>query len=137
MTVKAHISKEGKIVYPKESLDVMVPYVKSLIERDIRVTILPIEEVDYAKDMLKYYYDIVLPKIHQAMKQKYQSKSIENTDMMLCIGFMWEAIKTEQAFAEILPIKDMDLVKRVKFITWVVEKGTSEFQIHFPSSNDV
>ena len=137
MTVKAHISKEGKIVYPKESIDVMAPYVKSLIERDIRVTILPIEEVDYAKDMLRYYCDIVLPKMHQAYKQKYSSRSLIHTSMMLYIGYGWQGLGEAIKPIEILPIEDMDLVTRVKFITWVVEKGTTEFQIHFPSSNDV
>lgn len=135
-TVRGFVSDEGKLKYRKDAIEVLAPIVHACKGKDVYVTIVPADEIDYQKDMVKYYMEWILPYVFTPMKSK-GVKTIRQTHQCMLEMFAPPVSGVDNQITQQMsiptPIEDMDLSQRVKFIADIAIWAEKTFGIHFKS----
>ena len=87
---------------------------------------MPADEVDFKKDLVDYFKKVIMATLHEALKTKYQTRSIRHS-------ILWVQNKLNIT----IPFEDMTMEERVTCIATIAEFATKEFGITFKSSNEV
>ena len=117
--IRSHISEEGKIQYSAEGIASWKPIIESCKGQDVYMTLVPVAEYDYKKDLTKYYYDWILPFVGVPLKDK-GCDTLRKAHMLLLYMFA-PKFSFDEAKADPLsiPIEDMTLSQRATFIAGV------------------
>lgn len=136
-TGKILIGEDGKFKYQKDTIEAFKKIIDINKGAECYLTLTLCRDVDYKKDLIKYYSDIIVPEIFEALKSK-GVKTIRQTHEFLKYKFS-SPIEIEYKGLNIipLPIEDMDNQQRVKFVTQVGVWATQEFGIHFKSVTEI
>ena len=132
--IRSHISEEGKIQYSAEGIAAWKPIIDSCKGQDVYMTLVPVAEYDYKKDLTKYYYDWILPFVGVPLKDK-GCDTLRKAHTLLLDMF---SDKFEFAGGKFpTPIEDMTLSQRATFIAGVAVWAEKTYGLHLKSSKDV
>ena len=136
--IRSHISEEGKIQYSAEGIAAWKPIIDSCKGQDVYMTLVPVAEYDYKKDLTKYYYDWILPFVGVPLKDK-GCDTLRKAHQFLLTHFAptFTVEKPDGKAAFILPIEDMTLTQRATFIADVAVWAEKTYGLHLKSSKDV
>lgn len=136
MTTKILISEAGKILYSKESIEKLKPIIDSNRGKEMYQTLIPCSELDYSKNLTRYYNDIILCTIHEPFKVKLNSRSIRHTNTMLLLLHAKETKPNAEVY-DVVPVEDMTDAEKISFFSWCAVFALKNYNLNFPSSKDV
>ena len=136
--IRSHISEEGKIQYSAEGIAAWKPIIDSCKGQDVYMTLVPVAEYDYKKDLTKYYYDWILPFVGVPLKDKGCDTLRKSHQFLLELHApQFDISAGDGVMACKVPIEDMTLTQRATFIAAVAVWAEKTYGLHLKSSKDV